>query len=203
MPPQPESVEIIDKTTIHQGYYRVDRYRLRHRLHAGGWGSEIVREVLERGHAVAVLPYDPERDAVVLIEQFRIGPFARGAGDTPWLLEIVAGLIDPGEEPEQVARREAVEEAGLSLGEMVPVGGYYPSPGVMSEHIEVFCGRVDSREAGGIHGLDHEGEDIRVVTLSFEAAMAALSAGEIRASPAIIALQWLALNREALRRRWR
>ena len=202
MPPRPDDVEVIDKTTAYQGYFRLDRYRLRHRLFAGGWSKEISREILERGHAAAVLPYDPAGDAVVLIEQFRAGPFARGAGDSPWLLEIVAGIIDGEETPERVARREAVEEAGLEITEMIPIVGYYASPGAVSEHIEVYLGRVDSAGAGGVHGLEAEGEDIRVVPVSFDEAMAWLAAGRIMASPAIIALQWLALNRDEVRQRW-
>ncbi len=202
MPPPLAEVEIIDKSTAYQGHFRVDHYRLRHTLFAGGWGPEIRREVLERGHAVAVLPYDPARDAVVLIEQFRIGAYLHGGGDSPWLLEIVAGLFDADEGPEEVARREAAEEAGLELGELVPVAAFYTSPGAISEHIEVYCARVDSRGAGGIHGLDEEGEDIRVLVMPFAEAMAALAAGRVRNSPALVALQWLALNRESLRVRW-
>ena len=202
MPPRPDDVEIIDRATVYQGYFRLDRYRLRHRLFAGGWSKEISREVLERGHAAALLPYDPERDAVVLIEQFRAGPFARGAGDSPWLLEIVAGIIDGEETPEFVVRREAAEEAGLTITETIPIASYYASPGAVSEHIEVYLGRVDSAGAGGIHGLESEGEDIRVVPVSFETAMTWLAAGRIMASPAIVALQWLALNRDRVRERW-
>ena len=209
MPPALAEVEIIDKSTAYQGHYRVDRYRLRHTLFAGGWGREIGREVLERGHAVAVLPYDPARDAVVLIEQFRIGAYLHGGdspwhggGDSPWLLEIVAGLFDADEGPEEVARREAAEEAGLELGELVPVAAFYTSPGAVTEHVEVYCARVDSRGAGGIHGLAEEGEDIRVLVMPFAEAMAALAAGRVRNSPALVALQWLALNREDLRARW-
>ncbi len=202
MPPRPDDVEIIDRATVFEGYFRLDRYRLRHRLFAGGWSKEISREVLERGHAAAVLPYDPERDAVVLIDQFRAGPFARSAGDSPWLLEIVAGIIDGEETPEFVVRREAAEEAGLTITETIPIANYYTSPGAVSEHIEVYLGRVDSAGAGGIHGLESESEDIRVVPVSFDEAMAWLAAGRIMASPAIIALQWLALNRDRVRERW-
>jgi ADP-ribose pyrophosphatase len=202
MPPPSAEVEIIDKSTAYQGHIRIDIYRLRHKLYDGGWGREIRREVAERGHAVAVLPYDPQRDAVVLIEQFRIGAFAHGGEDVSWLIEIVAGLVGDDEAARDVARREAEEEAGLALGEMVHVASYYASPGAVSEHVEVYCARVDSQGAGGVHGLDEEGEDIRVVVLPFDQAMAELEAGRIKFSPAIIALQWLALNRESLRARW-
>ena len=112
-------VEILDKETAFQGYFRIDRYRLRHRLFAGGWSEAITREVFERGHVVGVLPYDPIEDRVVLIEQFRIGAYA--AGFSPWLIEIVAGVIEAGEEPEEVARRETLEETGCSVTELMPV----------------------------------------------------------------------------------
>lgn len=196
-----KAVELIEKRIAYQGYYRVEEYRLRHEQYAGGIGPEIKREVFERGDAVAVLPYDPERDEVVLIEQFRVGPYLRG--DNPWMLEIVAGVIDDGETQEQVVRREAMEEAGLTLQRIERIMGAYASPGALTEHVTIYCGQVDAGSAGGIHGLDHEGEDIQVVVLPFTDAMARMAAGDVTASPGIIALQWLALNREDLRQRWR
>lgn len=199
--PPPSKIEVIERRTVFQGYLRVDEYRLRHEQFAGGLGAEIKREVMERGHAVAVLPYDPQRDEVVLIQQFRVGPFVRG-DDACWMYEIVAGIIDPGQGLEDVARRESLEEADLTLQRLDEIMGYYPSPGALSEHITLYCGQVDSSTAGGIHGLDHEGEDIRVIPMSFQAAMELLRDGQITNSPTIIALQWLALNREALRKRW-
>lgn len=196
-----KTVELIEKRIAYQGYYRVEEYRLRHEQYAGGIGPEIKREVFERGDAVAVLPYDPGRDEVVLIEQFRVGPYLRG--DNPWMLEIVAGVIDDGETQEQVVRREAMEEAGLTLRRIERIMGAYASPGALTEHVTIYCGQVDAGSAGGIHGLDHEGEDIQVVVLPFTDALARMAAGDVTASPGIIALQWLALNREDLRQRWR
>ena len=199
-PTRARDIEVLGRESAYRGFFRLDRYRLRHRLFAGGFSGEIVREVLAHAPTVAVLPYDPALDSVVLIEQFRAGPFGHGA--EPWLLEIVAGFIEPGEGAEAVARREAAEEAGITLAEMVPIAGYYPSPGSSSEYITLFCARVDATDAGGIHGHASEGEDIRVVVLPYAAARAALRAGGIEASPAIIALQWLALNRRRLRKKW-
>ena len=195
-----DDVEIIERAAVYQGYFRVDRYRLRHRLFAGGMSMPITREVLERGHAVAVLPYDPIRDEVVLIEQFRVGAYA--AGRPPWLIEIVAGIIEPGETSAAVARRETEEEAGLQLGRLEPVADVLASPGGTSESVAIFCGEADAGRADGIHGLDAEGEDIRVVRMAANDTIAALDNGRIVAAPAVIALQWLALNREDLRRRW-
>jgi ADP-ribose pyrophosphatase len=193
-------VEIFDKTIAYNGFFRLERYRLRHRLFSGAWSHELVREVFERGHAAAVLPYDPGRDQVVLIEQFRVAALEAPGG--PWLLEIVAGVIDAGETPVEVIRREAVEESGCTLQDIVPICEYLVSPGGTSERLTLFCGKVDASLAGGTHGLAEEGEDTRVVVLEFAEAVAHLQAGKISAAAPIIALQWLMLNREQLRRRW-
>lgn len=193
--------EIIDAQDVFQGYFRMRRYRLRHAQFQGGMGPELTREVFERGHAVTVLPYDPVRDQVVLVEQFRVGALDAPRG--PWLMETIAGIIEPGEAPETVARREAVEEADCELGELLPVCRYLVSPGGTSEQVSVFCARVDAGGlAGGVHGLPDEGEDILVHVLDFEEAMAMLEDGSIHAAMPIIALQWLALNRERVRSLW-
>lgn len=196
----PHRVELQARETCHDGVFRLARLRLAHELFGGGMSRPLTRELFERGHAVAVLPYDPVRDAVVLIEQFRVGALERAAG--PWLVEIVAGVIDGDEAPEAVARREAVEEAGLRLGRVAPICRFYVSPGGTSESIQLFCGEVDAGAAGGIHGLAEEGEDIRVFVEPFAAALRRLADGSIDSASPVIALQWLALNRERLRAEW-
>jgi ADP-ribose pyrophosphatase len=193
-------IDILDKACVYDGYFRIDRYRFRHSLHEGGMGNEIVREVFERGHAVGILPFDPVRDEVVMIEQFRIGAFAAGA--EPWLTEIVAGIIEPGESAEQVARREITEEAGIEAGELWPLVRYLASPGGASETVELFLGRVDSRGAGGIHGLDHEEEDIRVFPLPYAEAAALVEEGKIGNAMTLIALQWLMLHHDDVMGAW-
>ena len=195
-----DDVEIIARDEAYRGYLRLDAFRLRHRRHDGGWTGEMSRELIERGHAVAVLPYDPARDEVVLIEQFRIGAYA--AGRPPWQIEIVAGIIEDGEEPEDVARRECVEECGCRIEALVHVCDFLASPGVLSETTAVYCGRTDTTGAGGVHGLDHEHEDIRAIALRAETAFAWLDDGRILNRPAIIARQWLRRERERLRRDW-
>lgn len=192
--------KIIEKITAYQGFFRISRYRLQHELYGGGWSREMQRECLERGQAVAVLLYDPERDQVVLVEQFRTGALADPEG--PWLLEIVAGIVEDGESGEEVARRETLEEAGCTLLDLVPIGRCYVSPGGTSETVTLFCGRVDAKGIGGIHGLADEHEDIRVQVLPRTEALALLDNGHIRSAPPIIALQWLALHSESLRQRW-
>lgn len=195
-----DDARILCHETLWRGYFRVDRYKVSHRLFAGGWGEPVVREVFERGHAAALLPYDPVQDTVVLIEQFRIGALAAGAD--PWLIEIVAGIIEIGETAEDVVRREIVEEAGCKVDRIVPMMDAFTTPGGSSERIALFCGRVNSTGVGGVHGLADEGEDIRVFAEPLDAAMARIDSGEITNLIAIAALQWLALNRQKLRRDW-
>lgn len=196
-----DDVEIIDRQTVWKGRFQIDRYRLRHRLHGGGWSEPFLREVFERGHAAAVLPYDPIADRVVLIEQFRPGAYA--SGRHPWLIEIVAGIIDAKDDsPEDVVRREAWEEAQVKVGAIERIASCLLTPGACSESMEIYIGRAEAAGAGGVHGLAHEHEDIRVFTLSTDEALALLAAGRIANAVAIIALQWLALNRTQLRDRW-
>lgn len=191
---------ILGHEILWQGYFRMDRYRVSHRLFAGGWGEPVTREVFERGHAAALLPYDPVHDAVVLIEQFRIGALAAGAD--PWLIEIVAGIIEEGETAEDVVRREVVEEAGCAADRIVPIMDVFTTPGGSSERIALFCGRVDSTDVGGIHGITEEGEDIRAFAEPLDAALQRIGRAEITNLIAVAALQWLALNRDRLRREW-
>lgn len=196
-----DDVEIIAQELLYQGFFRYERYRLRHKLHAGGWSAVMTREVFDRGRAVGVLLYDPKLDVVVLIQQFRIGAFAAGRG--PWLTEIVAGALDPEEEPADAVRREAVEETGLAIEALLPMTTYLTTPGACSETIALFCGRVDAANAGGVHGIGHEDEDIRVIVVPAAVAFAMRRKNdEIQDSITVNALLWLELEREALRRRW-
>lgn len=194
-------VEIVSRGIAYDGFFKLEKYRLRHQLFKGGMSDEMSRELFERGHAVAVLPYDPLRDELVLLEQFRIGALADSRG--PWLTEIVAGMIEHGETPEAVAKREAIEEAGCELLELLPIFDYYVSPGGTSETIQLYCGLVDtSKVQEGVYGLDEEHEDIRVVKVSFEQAVAQLKQGQINSAAPIIAIQWLMMNRDTLRSQW-
>jgi ADP-ribose pyrophosphatase len=196
-------LEILERTVAYQGFFRVDRYRLRHRVYGGGWSPELTREVFERGRTVGILLYDPDIDTVVLVEQFRLP--AHLAGFAAWQTEIVAGIVDrPGEAEAAVARREAREEAGLSvIGEMVPIHRYMTTPGGSTEVIDLFCGRVDARDAGGIHGLVEEHEDIKVVALAWRVAARRLRAGGFQNGPTVLALTWFGVHHARLRRLWR
>ncbi|EIA4709346.1 ADP-ribose diphosphatase [Vibrio cholerae] len=194
-----KDVEILNKETLFKGFFRMVKYRFKHKRFAGGWSEPVEREMFERGHAAAMLPYDPIRDQVVIIEQIRVGALEHAQ---PWQLEIVAGVIDTDESAEQVVRREAVEEAGLTIGRIEKITSYYPSSGGCSEKLDVFIGEVDCSQAGGIHGLDCEGEDIKVHVMSRTEAYQLVKDGRIENGASIIALQWLAMNYQPLQQQW-
>lgn len=195
-----EKAELIERTVPFQGYFRVARYVFRQDLYQGGQSAEFSREVFERGQAAAVLLYDPGRDEVVMIRQFRAGSFA--AGRHPWSWEVVAGIIEEGESPEDLVRREAVEEANLEVGALEFINSVMLTPGACSESCALYAGRVDSAAAGGIFGLASENENILVKALPFAELRAMLDRAEIDNAIAVIALQWLALHRDSLRKRW-
>ncbi|MFT3972974.1 MAG: NUDIX domain-containing protein [Amaricoccus sp.] len=182
-------------------YFGMEEHRVRHRRHDGGQSAMLERAVFTSGDAVTVLPYDPRRDAVLLIEQFRAGPWAR-QDPRPWCLETVAGRSDRAEPPEATARREAEEEAGLVLGRLERITAYYPSPGIMSEYIVAFVGEADLSAAGGTHGLAEEDEDILSMVVSRADAGAAVASGEINCAPLILSLLWLDANAARLRAEW-
>ena len=193
-------VEIIAREKLYRGFFSLDLYRFRHRLFNGEMSGEVRREIFERGHASVLLPFDPVRDEVVLIEQIRIAAY--DTSDTPWLLELVAGMIEPGESVEEVARREAMEEAGLLVGRTKPVLNYLASPGGTSERLSILVGEVDATQAEGIHGLVEENEDIRVHVVSREQAYQWVKEGKIDNAASVIALLWLQLHYQEIRQEW-
>ncbi len=193
-------VEQISKKTRYKGFFRMNEYRFKHRLFKGGWSAEVKREVFERGHAGVLLAYDPKRDEVVLIEQIRIPAYE--TSQTPWLLEVIAGMVEEGESPEEVVRREATEEAGITIGRCKPIVSYLSSPGGTSERMYVYVGEVDATTATGIHGLACENEDIRVHVVSREQAYQWVEEGIIDNAASVIALQWLQLHHVTLRKDW-
>lgn len=176
------------------------KYLFKHTLYQGGTSQIIEREMFERGHAVAVIPYDPIRDEVVLIEQIRVGAF--GVTDNPWLIEVVAGIIEEGESASDVATRELLEETGLEAQSMKKIMSFLTSPGGTSENIDLYLARVDSRSGADIAGLEEEGEDIRVLRPTVTEAIEALDSGKIINGPTVIALQWLARQHQSIRQQW-
>jgi ADP-ribose pyrophosphatase len=201
-PPSHPDLDIISAETGFARHIQVDVVRFRHRLFAGGWSGERVFDIIRRGEAVAVLLYDPDRDSVVLVEQFRLA--ALYGRRSPWQVENVAGLIDTAHEtPEEVARREIREESNLEpLGELIPIQRIMPASGTLDEVVWLYCARVDSRNAAGLYGLADEHEDIRVTVRTVEEAEAMLDAGEIESGHTLVALYWLLRHRDRLRREW-
>lgn len=196
----PDDVQIVDQTTVFQGFFQINTYKFRHRLYNGGWSEVVTREMFERGHAVVVLPYNPQTDELVLIEQVRLGALATSV--SPWLLEAVAGMIDVGETHEAVARREAMEEAGLELGRLWPMLSYLSSPGGTTERIHLFLGELTHPVTTGVFGLAEEHEDIKVHVVAQAVAQQLLQQGAIDNAATVIALQWLALHKEQVRQQW-
>jgi ADP-ribose pyrophosphatase len=198
--PHPD-IEIVEAAKVFERYLRIDTFRFRHRLFSGEWSAVRSYDVLRRGRAVAIVLYDPDRDSVVLVEQFRL-PALLG-GSSPWQLEAAAGMIDTDETPEMVAIRETREETGLGLiGEPIVIQRYLPSAGGSDESVVLFCGRVDSALAAGVHGLPEEHEDIRVVVKTLPEIEAMLDAGAIENGHTLIALYWLLRHRDRLQRLW-
>ncbi len=196
-----ENVAVSSKERSYRGYVKVDTYRLRHKISDDRWSGEMERQVVERGHAVAVLPYDPIRQELVLIEQFRIGAFT-SPGFRPYQIECVAGIIEEGQTAEETAYRETLEETGLEAGALLPMVSYLSSPGVISEALTLFLGKVDATDAGGIFGVGHEDEHIRVFPVPLEDAFELLETGAIKNGMTVIALQWLKLNRHKIPPEW-
>lgn len=193
-------VRILARERVFDGYFAVDRMAVEHRAFAGGWAAPVTREVFERGNAVGVLPYEPATDSLILVEQFRAG--ALRDSHSPWMLELIAGIVEDGESDESVVHREADEEAGCHLDALVPIASYYPSAGACSEHVRLYCGRVVTAGVGEIKGVDGEGEDILVHRIACAEALQLLAEDRINNGHTLVALQWFALNRSRLRERW-
>ena len=193
-----DDVQLDNKETLYSGFLKLFRYSVRHKLFKGGWSNTLEREAIVRPPSVGVLLYDPRADKVVLVEQFRLGPMC--SNEDPWLLEVVAGISEPGESLEEVAYREVKEEANCDVEQLTPIADFYVSPGATNEKLKLFCGIVDSDGVGGIHGLDEEGEDIKVHVIPFQEAYNMVEDGRIANAPAVIALQWLKLHHQEFRK---
>ncbi|NMP02908.1 NUDIX domain-containing protein [Pseudoalteromonas arctica] len=186
---------------LYKGFFQVDLYQFEHALFAGGKSKVISREILERGDAIAVLPYDPISDTVLLIEQIRIG--AIKSKHSPWLLECIAGMTDGSTDYESVVKKEAYEEAGLELTELEFMLSYLSSPGGTTERLHLYLARTDlSQVKSGVYGLETEGEDIKTHILSVDDALMCLNNGEMDNAATVICMQWLALNREKMASKW-
>ncbi len=196
--PSDADVELVALRRPYTWFFGVEEADLRFRKFDGSYSDPVTRAGFVMGDAVTVLPYDPVRDRVMLVEQFRFGPFARGEVNA-WSLEPIAGRIDATETPETAARREAQEETGLSLQALHPVSRYYVSPGAVTEFIVSYVGVADLPDsAEGVGGLDAEAEDIRAHVISFDCLMDMVASGEVANAPLLISAQWLSMNRARL-----
>ena len=191
-----DDVSIDDEERVYSGFLQLSRYKIRHALFQGGWSPQLDREAVYRAPSVGVILYDPKQDQIVLVEQFRVGPLL--SQDDPWLLEVVAGISEPGESLEAVAIREVKEEANCEVEQLLPVSNFYVSPGATNEKLMLYCGIVDATSAGGYYGLKEEGEDIRVHVVPFSEAYGMVEDGRIANAPAMIAIQWLKLHHQEL-----
>ena len=195
-----QDVEVLTTRPLYDGFFKMVQYKLKHRLFAGGWSSEVTREMFERGHAVAVLPYDPVTQEFVLIEQFRLGAMA--TSQSPWLIEVIAGMIDADYSPEEVCHKEAREEAGIELQHLTKACSYLSSPGGTTERLHIYIAQTDATQADGLHGVEHESEDILVHRIAQKQAKEWLENGRIDNAAAIIALQYFFLNKQQILESW-
>lgn len=197
-----QDIEIIRRDTVYQGFFTMQKIQFRHKLFNGGMSEIVTRELLNKGQAVVVIAYDPNRDKVVMVEQVRIGAYIPNGTGSPWLLEMIAGMVEKDENPEQVAIREAKEEAGIELEHLDYLFSVWDSPGGVSERIHFFVAKVDATKAKGIHGLKNENEDIRVQVLDRNTAYQGIASGHIDNSLAVMGLQWLQLHYSELQHKW-
>ncbi len=190
-----DGIEVLDDRQPYTEFFALTEQELRFPKFDGSLSDPVTRAAFRSGDAVTVLPYDPKRDRVLLIEQYRFGVHMRG-DPRPWVLEPVAGRIDPGETPEQTARREAIEEAGITIGDLHRIAAYYPSPGAVSEWLISYVGIADlPDDAAGVGGVDHEAEDIQSHIVPFDTLMGLLDTEEAQTGPLVLTALWLAQNR--------
>ena len=192
-----EDYRVESKETLFQGFFRITRTVVTHRLFGGGWSAPLKRELFQRGDAVGVLLFDPNNHLIGLVEQFRIGAQRDRFG--PWQYEVVAGMIDVGQTASEVALRECYEEAGLAVQELVPICDYLVSAGGTDEKMHLYCGLVDLQDRAGVFGLDTEGEDILLQVWTYNEVMQAQSEGLLNSAAVTIALLWLQLNSQKVR----
>lgn len=199
-----QDIEILGEQTLYEGFFTLKRIQFKHKLFAGGQSGVVTRELLIKGAASAVIAYDPKEDSVILVEQVRIGAaYHPESHRSPWLLELIAGMVEKGEKPEDVALRESEEEAGIQVKNLTHCLTVWDSPGGIVERIHLFAGEVDSSQAKGIHGLAEENEDIRVHVIKREQAYQWMCEGKIDNGIAVIGLQWLQLNYAQLQQSWK
>ncbi len=196
--PLERDIDVHAHKHLYINFFAMDEIDLRYRRFDGTMSEVINRGAFMVGRASSVLPYDPVRDEVLIIQQFRAATYVAGY-QRPWMWEAVAGMVDVGESPDQTALREAREEAGIEITHLEKVADVFPSSGASAEffHCFVGLGRLELVSQGG--GLDCEGEDIRHRVLSFDALMEGIDANLYRDMPLVTSALWLARHRDRLR----
>ena len=184
--------EIINKKNIHNGFFKMNEYILKYKKYDGSWSKEVKREIFGGAMVSAVLPYDPVKREIVLIQQFRAGTIAKEFNN--YLYEIVAGIIESGETAEDTAKRECLEETGCKIKKITPIQGYFPAPGSSESFYHLFLGEIDTFEGERVMGLESENEDILVRSYKLSDVKEMMEKGEILNGLTLIALQWFFLN---------
>ncbi|GAA0830639.1 ADP-ribose diphosphatase [Marinomonas arenicola] len=195
-----KDVDIINDECVYKGFFEMHKLTLKHKKFNGEWSQPMTREMMVRGDAVCVLLFDPVADKVLLIEQFRP---SLPKSESPWLIELVAGMVEEGEDDEEVARRESLEEAGVTVKRLEYLFKFVPSPGGLVEYLRMYAGEFDASavDINRTHGLDEENEDIRLHLLDADDAIALLDS-DVENASTIMGLQWFALNKDKLLKRW-
>ena len=184
--------KIINKKNIHSGFFKMNEVTLKYKKYNGSWSNEIKRELFGGAQVSAVLPYDPKKNEIVLIQQFRPGTISKNYNN--YLYEIVAGIIDDGESPETAAKRECLEETGCKVKKLTPIQGYFPAPGSSESFYNLYLAEIETFKGERIMGLENENEDIFVKSYKISDVKEKLEAGKIINGLTLIALQWFFLN---------
>ncbi|MEO9273636.1 NUDIX domain-containing protein [Marinomonas sp. 5E14-1] len=195
-----KDVDVLKDECLYKGFFEMRKLTLKHKKFNGQWSNPMTREMMVRNDAICVLLFDPVEDKVLLIEQFRPTMLR---SESPWLLELVAGMVEEGETDEEVARRESLEEAGVVVKRLEYMFKFVPSPGGLVEYLRMYAGEFDSSSVDltKAHGLDDENEDIKLHLMSSDEAIALLEQ-DIENASTIMGLQWLALNKMKLVKCW-
>ncbi len=188
--------------SVYQGFFSVEEHDLTYQKFNNEQSNVVTRSTIVSSDAVIVLPYDPVNDRILLIEQFRAGPYVKG-DENPWVLEPIAGLIDEGETPESAGIREAQEEAHLEIKRLELVARSYPSPGISTEFFHQYIGIVELLDSSNlIAGLSSENEDIRVQIFEYEQFFEMIESRKVKVGPLILLGLWLSKNRNRLRKKY-
>ena len=184
--------KILKKKNLYNGFFKMNEVTLKYKKYDGSWTNKIKRELFGGAKVSAVLPYDPIKNEIVLIQQFRPGTISKN--DNNYLDEIVAGIIDPGETPEETAIRECYEETGCKIKKLTPIQGYFPAPGSSESYYYLYLGEIKTISETRIMGLESENEDIFVKSYKIDEVRSKMNDGKILNGLTLIALQWFFLN---------